>query len=237
MKIILITLISLLTSTLVAQNKYVEGTDEPQPVELKGRFIIEPYVGLPSSGWFQNKQLVKRSIQDSAYSKKSVTGLPIVLGLKLEYLFSNHVGLSLDANYQENGIKSTYFNAVYDYNTGSYKDTVRIFNEQKLRIMARFQAHFGTEKIDFYGGAGIGVGIVLNKKNASYINERPNIDDFGTFYIPIKFFDYGLKSAGIPLAVRGFFGARFMLSDNFGILTEIGIGSGSILNVGATIRL
>ena len=241
MKLIIITILSILSFNATSQNKYVEETDEPQTVGLKGKFIIEPYVGLPSSSWFQNKQLSTVKTKDTSfYSLNStVTGLPVLLGLKLEYMLSNNIGLGLDVNYQESGVETTYKNGVpvYDpitFNT-TYNDTTWRWNEQKLRIMARFQAHFGNDKVDLYAGGSIGASLVLNKNKASY-NNRPYIGDYPIIFAPFKGVDFALKDAGIPIALRGYFGARFMLSDNFGILTEIGILSGSILNVGATIR-
>lgn len=242
MKSILITILTLTASITFAQNKYVDGTDEPQPTELKGKFIIDPYVGLPSSSWFQNKQLDAVKQNDTSFYaiNSEVTGLPVLLGLKLEYMLSNNIGLGLDVNYQESGVKTTWKNGnnYYDPVTANYayKDTSWNWNEKKLRIMWRFQAHFGTEKVDMYGGASIGAAIILNKKDASYTNNRPDPGDYPILFAPIKAVGYGLQNSGIPIAVRGYIGARFMVANNFGILTEIGLFSGSLLNVGATIR-
>lgn len=234
-----------ITMTSFSQNKYVDGTAEEEEKKeesnkfLKGKFIIEPYVGVMSPSWLQNNLLVNK--QDDSLSGTSYrsTGIPIVLGLKAEYMLTNKIGLGLDMNYQENGIDYITTQNFVDGGGNVVQEQVTyVWNEQKLRIMARFQAHFGnSDKIDWYGGAAVGVGIVLNRKDASYTQHKPLPGDYPFILSPVKLVDFGMKNIGFPLAVRGYIGARFMLSDNFGILTEVGLFSGALLNVGATIRL
>ncbi len=234
-----------LTMTSLAQNKYVDGTaeEEEQKAEankyLKGKFILEPYIGVMSPTWMQNNMLVNRQQDSLSNTTYKSTGIPIVLGFKVEYMLSNKVGLGLDVNYQENGIDMTsYQNFVDGSGNVVQQQVTNVWNEQKLRIMARFQAHFGSsEKIDWYGGAAIGGTIVLNRRDASYTQYQPDLGDYPFIIRPVKLADFLTKDIGIPIAIRGYIGARFMISNNFGILTEVGLFSGALLNVGATIRI
>ncbi len=241
----IITLIFIaLALTSFSQNKYVDGSaDEMEKKEeenkfLKGKFILEPYVGVMSPSWMQNNLLVNKQQDSIGFTKYKSTGIPIVLGFKAEYMLSNKIGLGIDVNYQENGINTTTTqNFVDGGGNVVQKEVTNVWNEQKLRIMARFQAHFGhSEKIDWYGGAAVGVGIVLNRNDASYTQYQPSIGDYPFILSPVKLVDFATKDMGLPIAIRGYIGARFMLSNNFGILTEVGLFSGALLNVGATIR-
>jgi len=241
----LITLLFIsLALTSISQNKYVDGTAEEEEKReaenkfLKGKFILEPYVGVMSPAWMQNNLLVNKQTDSLSNTTYKSTGIPIVLGFKAEYMLTNRIGLGLGVNYQENGINTTTTqNFVDGGGNVVQKEVTNVWNEQKLRIMGRFHAHFGnSEKIDWYGGAAVGVGIVLNRKDASYTQYRPSAGDYPFILSPVKLVDFSTKEIGIPLAIRGYIGARFMLSNNFGILTEVGLFSGALLNVGATIR-
>ncbi len=222
------------TPSILAQEEDSDG--------LKGTFFIEPYAGLINPGRIQLGSIIreKNSTDSPGYSMKAKQiGIPVILGTKLEYMLTDVVGLGLDFNYQESGFESEHTYETYDYLTANYKDTtVRTeWNEQKLRIMGRFQAHFGNHrKVDMYVGGSAGIGLILNR-NDNYYDNRPDIGEFDVLFIPIKIMDYGLKDAGLPIALRGYFGARIMFADNIGMLTEVGIGSGSLINLGLTIKL
>ncbi len=234
-----------LTTTSFAQNKYVDGTAEEEERRaaenglLIGKFILEPYVGIMSPSWMQNNMFVNKQQDSVSNTTYKSTGIPIVLGFKAEYMMTNKIGFGLDINYQENGINTISTQNFVDGSGNIVQQQVtNVWNEQKLRIMGRFQAHFGNpEKIDWYGGAAIGGSIILNRRDASYTQYRPNLGDYPFIISPIKLVDFSTKDIGFPIAIRGYIGARFMINQNFGILTEVGIFSGALLNVGATIRL
>lgn len=218
------------------------GYSQEETNERIGSFFIEPYVGLINPGRVQLGSFIREqnSYSNPGYLNKSKQiGIPVILGTKLEYMLTNTVGLGLDFNYQESGYKNEQTYETYDYLTSGYKDTsvYRTWKEQRLRIMARFQAHFGNyEKVDLYAGGALGVGYVLNRDD-NYFDNRPDVGDYDVLFIPIKIVDHGLKDGGIPIALRGFFGARIMFSDNIGMLAEVGVLSGSLINLGVTVKL
>ena len=244
MKELLILIFVAMSMTSLAQNKYVDGSAEEEEKKeetnkfLKGKFHLEPYIGVMSPTWLQNNMLVNRMTDSLNPTEYTSTGIPIVLGFKAEYMVSNTIGLGIDVNYQENGVTATTTQNFVDGGGNVVQQEVQnVWTEQKLRIMARFQAHFGnSNKIDWYGGAAVGVGLVLNRNDPSYTQFQPDLNDYPVILRPTKLIDFATKDMGLPIAIRGYIGARFMVSNNFGILTEVGLFSGALLNVGATIR-
>ncbi len=245
MKKLVVLLFIGIAMTSVAQNKYVDGTAEEeerkaeQNKHLAGHFIIDGYAGIMSPAWLQNNMFVNVQTDSLNPSTYKSTGIPVVIGLKAEYMLTNRIGLGLDMNYQENGIETTSLQNFVDGSGNVVQQKVITnWNEQKLRVMIRFQAHFGNpEKIDWYGGGAIGFGFLLNRNDASYLQNKPNASDYPFIVVPFRALDFTMKDIGLPLAVRGYIGARFMVTDYFGIYSEIGLLSGSLLNVGASFRL
>lgn len=195
-----------------------------EEIDRSGQIIIEPYIGIPNAG----SALLNGTdiMNEDQYSVTENTSLPISFGGKMEFMLNNKIGLGFDCNFEKYGYKTTY--ETYDYITGNYKDTSLGWEQQKTRFMARFQFHpVQTDRVDFYMGAGLGATFVKTENRQNELDEV----EYGLF-APIVFFDRVTD----PLAARIFFGTRVLFVENFGMLFELGLGSGSIINIGLSAR-
>ncbi len=198
--------------------------DEIEKIDRTGDIIIEPAVGIPNAGSFL---LMSANVFDFNYGNETVenTSFPVQFGGRLEYMISNRIGIAFEGNFEKSGYRSNY--SIYDNVTGNYKDTSTIYELKKTRLLARFQYHpVQTEKVDLFVGAGLGMTIdkVTNPQN--------EIDEFDSFFFPILLVD----RATSPLAARIFFGTRVNFTSHVGMLVEVGVGSGSLLNIGINAR-
>ena len=128
------------------------------------------------------------------------------LSLRGEFLLSNRIGVGIDMNYRR---------FIF---TGEYTDGTEIYSDRyknvRIRLMARMNIHFlRSENIDFYSGIGIGYNIVSIDFSTTNPSSNP---------------DFTYK----PMAFRLSLGFRYFFDDNWGVGTEIGIGGGSLANIG-----
>ena len=202
--------------------------DEIEKIDRTGDIIIEPAVGIPNAGSFL---LMSANVFDFYDQNVTVenTSFPIQFGGRLEYMISNRIGISFEGNFEKSGYDRSTTYSVFDNVTGNYKDTTEhtIYELKKTRLLARFQYHpVQTEKVDLYVGAGLGM--TLDKVT----NPQNEIDEFDSFFFPILLVD----RATSPLAARIFFGTRVNFTSHVGMLVEVGVGSGSLLNIGINAR-
>lgn len=195
-----------------------------QSQELEGRIVIEPMIGIPNAGKAYLNTLEFGTGSDENYV---VTGPPVQFGGRLEYIATEHIGVGLEVNYEKSGYERNY--QTYSSVTGMQIDTAQIWGLTKLRVMARFMAHFGrAEKVDWYAGAALG----YVQETQTNSENRPDITDYNFLFVH-KFID----EITTPLSARIYFGARFMFVDNFGLTTELGLGGGSIFQLGLSVRI
>lgn len=188
--------------------------------ESEARVIVEPCMGAPNAGLMY---LGVASVFDD-YASTENFGTPVQFGGRIEFLASESMGVALEVNYEESGRR--YERTLYE--SGQEIDTTYTWKLTKLRILARWVYHFGySEKVDWYTGAGIG----YSHETQTNGELRPEIWDYGLAFFP-KFID----RATTPFAARINIGARFMFHPNVGMVTEVGLGSGSLLQIGLTTR-
>lgn len=195
--------------------------------ELARKVYIEPTFGLPSSGRTMINLSHLSKIGDNDFK---VTGNLIQLGLKTEYLINNSIGVGISANYEKSGYESISYYSSYNEVTDSYDqiDTTYSWSQTKIRTMARFYYHFGrSEKVDTYTGVGFG----YTFRDESNPENSLSIDDYKAF-IPLEYLSRELG----PFAARVFIGWRFMFHKNIGMGLELGLGSGSLLNLSISTR-
>lgn len=195
-----------------------------EDIDRSGNVVIDPYIGIPNAG----SALLNGTdiMNEDQFSVTENTSLPISFGGKFEFMLNNRIGLGFDCNYEKYGYKTTY--ETYDYVSGTYKDTSLGWEQQKTRFMVRFQFHpVQNERVDLYMGAGLGATLV---KTQNKENELDEIDY--DLFAPIVFFDRVTD----PLAARIFFGTRVLFIENFGMLMELGLGSGALINIGLSAR-
>ena len=218
------TILTLITFSICSITFAQDEMPVKEKLDRTGDFIIEPAVGIPNAGSFL---LMSANVFDFYDGSETVenTSIPVQFGGRLEYMVSHRIGIAFEGNYEKSGYRSIY--SIYDNVTGNYKDTTSIYELKKTRLLARFQYHpVQTEKVDLYVGAGLGM--TLEKE----INPENQIDEFDSFFFPILLVD----RATSPLAARIFFGTRVNFTQHLGMLVEVGMGSGSVLNLGINAR-
>lgn len=222
------TILTLFTFSICSITFAQDEMPVKEKLDRTGDLIIESTIGIPNAGSFF---LMSANVFDFYDGGETVenTSIPVQFGGRLEYMVSHRIGISFEGNFEKSGFDSKYVGTTYDNNTGLYKDTTyhTIYEMRKTRLLARFQYHpVQTEKVDLYVGAGLGM--TLEKET----NPENQIDEFDSFFFPILLVD----RATSPLAARIFFGTRVNFTQHIGMLVEVGMGSGSVLNLGINAR-
>ena len=210
MKKLIIALFVIVSSISSAQN------------ESGGKFVVEPMIGAPNAGRIYGAFLddVLFSYDDSY----KITGMPVQLGGRVEYITNSRIGVGFEVNYEKAGFERTYGDYNYDPVTNQYIDTVYIWSQSKLRFLGRFMFHFGNgEKLTWYTGAALGYThqVQVNPEH------EPDVTDY-----TLAFFPKLIDRVSDPLSARIYFGMKYMFTNTIGLVTEVGIGSGSPLTVG-----
>jgi hypothetical protein len=191
--------------------------------------IIEPMFGFPAVGnYLLNKGNLDQGNALIAYDKK---GIPFQLGARFEYMAKHRFGIALETNYERTGYERSYYET--DPLTGildSNSITQASWVEGRARFVLRFQYHFvQRERLDIYAGLGGGY-VLINANGTSNNLPDPAVEPTG-----IK--ELYLERLSEPIAARLFLGCRFHVSDHFGLSTEVGIGSGSAIQLGFFFRM
>lgn len=215
-------IISLILSIFIAQlfygqtkNPYVDFSEDmgvPMDKDLhsvkKGNIIISPWYGIGTINLFPES--------DSLENFKSLYLRP--MGFFAEYMVTDDVGVGIDFIYNRQGFSAIDPNNIdgsgnlvaYNYN----------FKTERTRIHLRFNYHF-TKDENFDGYLGIGAG--TNSRKNSYTSNDPYVTD--------EFDDTEL----LPYSVRVCLGGRYFFSENYGLVSEIGLG-GALLRGGLSIK-
>lgn len=162
---------------------------------------------------------------DATYDSYRVSGFGPA-GVRGEYLINDHIAFGADINYSATNIEwSEKTETGYDpktndpiYTTYNYKVSV-----PRLRIVAKFNAHFGeSDHFDWYAGGGIG----YNRTTIKLTSDDPSYTDQGDL------------SGGflIPIAARVDFGGRYFFTDNIGMGFEVGLGGGPLASLGISAK-
>ena len=206
---------------------YFSFSQETEDIDRTGNVIIDLAIGVPNAG---SAQLSSQSVFDY-YDVNDITNntsLPVQLGGRLEYMLNNKIGMGLEANYEKAGWERTLKGGgSYNPTTGLYGDTITSFTQKKTRFLVRFAFHpVQTKRVDMFLGAGLGM--TLRK----YEHRENKDDSWDSIFFPI----YLISEGAQPLAARIFFGTRVLFTENIGMLVEVGLGSGSILDLGLSVR-
>jgi hypothetical protein len=205
----------------------VSFSQETEEIDRTGNVIIDLAIGVPNAG---SALLTSGSMFDF-YNVNDITkntSLPVQLGGRFEYMLNNKIGMGLEGNYEKAGWERTYKGGgSYNPSTGLYGDTITSFTQTKTRFLVRFAFHpVQTKRVDMFLGAGLGM--TLRK----YEHQENKPDTWDSFFFPI----YLVSEGAQPLAARFFFGTRILMTENIGMLVEVGLGSGSILDLGLSVR-
>lgn len=202
----------LLLCTVVSLHVFSQGDFDEE--DRKGNFIFEPYIGITNAASTIFEQENKNDYTNLIYTNKS---MPVELGFKMEYMLTHNVGIGLDYNYEQAGF------TLQDSSNNSFTS----YSQTKTRYLGRFYYHpVQREKFDMYLGAGLGI------TNITKENPQNEPDELNSIFFPVRFLD----KLTDPFAGRIFVGFRAVFTKNIGAFGEIGIGSGSVLNLGISAR-
>lgn len=177
----------------------------------EGNVIIDPYYGYPNFG----KTLVSSAISEDAENTKA-TGIG-PLGLRVEYMLADNLGLGIDFIYNSSGIEGDVTRTDSLGNSAVYTDKASM---QRIRVMLRFNYHFvQTDALDAYIGGGAG----YNTRIWKYTSTDPSYEE------------PSVSGSLLPVAFRAALGARYFFTDNIGLNAEIGLG-GPVLSGGISIK-
>jgi hypothetical protein len=191
--------------------------------------IIEPMVGWPAVGiYLLNKANLDEGNELIQYDQK---GIPVQLGARFEYMLKHRFGMAFETNYERTGYERSFY--AKDPVSGLL-DTSNVIQtnwvEGRARFVLRIQYHFvQKEKLDMYAGIGGGY-VLINSRGASNGSPDPIVEPTG-----IK--ELYLERLSEPIAARVFLGSRIHFTQRFGLSAEVGIGSGSAVQLGFFSRM
>lgn len=199
---------------------------------LKGDILVDPYVGIPN---YPNLGVSKMfSINTQGSDSYKLVGGFFSYGFRLEYMLTDKLGLGTDFNYVKSGYTSDYIGYQYDEFNNQLFDTNGMallmpysekYTAERYRAMGRLNYYFSSnEKVNFYGGLGIGYYGV----NRSFTT-RPYDPSSASF---INFVDEVL----FPISFRLAIGAKFYFTPNFGGLVEFGSFGGGTIQFGVSAK-
>jgi opacity protein-like surface antigen len=199
---------------------------------LKGDILVDPYVGIPNYPNLGVSQLFSINTQGSD-SYKLVGGF-FSYGFRLEYMLTDKLGLGTDFNYVKSGYTSDYIGYQYDEFNYQLFDTNGMallmpysekYTAERYRAMGRLNYYFSSnEKVNFYGGLGIGYyGVNRSFTTTPY---DPSSASFINFVDEVLF----------PISFRLAIGAKFYFTPNFGGHVEFGSFGGGTIQFGVSAK-
>ena len=201
---------------------------------LRGDIVVDPYIGIPNYPNFGVSQLFSMNTQGSD-SYKLVGGF-FSYGFRLEYMITDKIGLGTDFNYVKSGYSSDYMGYQYDEFNNQVVDSngmalLAPYNEkytaERYRAMGRLNYYFLTnEKVNFYGGMGIGYyGVNRTFTTTPY---DPSSANFLNSVDEVLF--------PFPFSFRLALGSKFYFNRNFGGHVELGSFGGGTIQFGVSAK-
>jgi hypothetical protein len=182
--------------------------------------VLAEINGLSNAGWTNS----------AGYPYTSKTSVLGPIGLRMQYMVSDNLGIGLDVNFEQKSGSWESLNVQYDENgliiyDESFKailtNTEGEFQVWKLKVMARFSWELiNTERFTLNWANSIGF----------KAGDRTLID-------PAE--DLFLAGEGdvFPIAIRSALGARFFFTENIALNTEAGLFGGGLLLAGLSYKL
>ena len=199
---------------------------------LKGDILVDPYVGIPN---YPNLGVSKMfSINTQGSDSYKLVGGFFSYGFRLEYMLTDKLGLGTDFNYVKSGYTSDYIGYQYDEFNNQLFDTNGMalqmpysekYTAERYRAMGRLNYYFSSnEKVNFYGGLGIGYyGVNRSFTTTPY---DPSSASFINFVDEVLF----------PISFRLAIGAKFYFTPNFGGHVEFGSFGGGTIQFGVSAK-
>lgn len=184
------------------------------PVE-QGNIIIDPYLGI-----MQSNMLRSEPTEVDEISNWKLNGGQLAYGGRFEYMLADNFGLGVDVNFVKSGSQYDYIGTDSLGNSTTYSWD---YTAKKLRAMIRMNYHFvQNERVDAYLGGGVGY------KHTTRV---------WTITDPDNQNDLSLEKALIPVAFRLALGTRIYFTENIGAMIELGLGGGTPLQFGVSVKI
>ena len=175
----------------------------------QGNVIIDAYYGFPN---------LYSTVFKAAYESSNSTGFNLgsqgPLGIRAEYLITDKVGFGIDLGMNSSSISYSEAdintNIIYDYK----------FSTRKIGAIFTFNYHFvENDKLDAYFVVGGGYG----NRNFKFTSTDPN------------YIEESVESL-IPISYKIGVGMRYFFTENIGANLALGLGQGSLVNVGVSAK-
>ncbi len=181
----------------------------------KGDIIIDPYVGVMQSNMLRSEPNDVNEI-----SNWKLNGGQLAYGGRFEYMLADKFGLGIDFNYVKSGSKYDYIGTDGQGNPAAYTWD---YTAKKIRAMVRMNYHFvQNETVDAYMGGGLGYKHTTRAWTISDPNDQSGLEQ---------------EKALIPMAFRLAVGTRFYFTQNIGAMIELGLGGGTPLQFGLSVKI
>jgi hypothetical protein len=184
----------------------------------KGTFINDPYIGGPNFG--------KQVIAVSTLGKVDASGIG-PLGLRMEFLISDRVGVTFDGIFNSAAAKYRYTPDIIVNDDGmtvpnnkEYSYSIQL-NSLRIQFGMNYHFDFFGDNSDFFLGFGGGTDNV----QVNFSSTEPNF--VGSLKPPILI---------LPFSLRLRVGTRYYFSEFLGANLEIGLG-GPFISGGLSFRL
>jgi hypothetical protein len=200
-------------------NAQLNTSNEENRLVKKGDVIFDAYYGAPNLFKTLFRAVFNEAKRnDPSFQSFSAVGFGPVGG-QLQYLVDKNIGINLDVNYINFGIKWKEIGT-----TNKTEDYLIKFNTIRAMVGGEFHANSGKQ-IDFFGGVKIGV----STTSISFSSTDP----------AVSLSTYGFSSfrAGIGIASRLYCGIRFFPIKPLGLFVEGGIFGGGIVRGGLSVKI
>tara|TARA_B110000285_G_scaffold13459_1_gene13312 strand:+ start:222 stop:842 length:621 start_codon:yes stop_codon:yes gene_type:complete len=186
-----------------------------QTTVAKGDIIIDPYVGV-----MQSNMLRSEPTDENGVTNWKLNGGQLAYGGRFEYMLADKFGLGVDVNFVKSGSQYDYAGTDSLGNTTTYSWD---YTAKKLRAMIRMNYHFvQNERVDAYLGTGVGY---KHTTRVWTISDPSNQNDLSQ------------EKALIPVAFRLAIGTRVYFTQNIGAMIELGLGGGTPLQFGLSVKI
>ena len=185
----------------------------------EGNVAIDLYYGFPNL----YTSALRTAYANSGSEENIKVGGIGPLGLRVEYMLADKVGLGADFGFNNSSVTYDYETTVLNPATSTY-DPITYTDEvksTKIGFMVVFNYHFiDNDNLDFFGTVGAG----YKNRTLSFNSTDPN------------FTEESVSLTTIPVSARVGLGMRYFFTDNIGINLGVGFGQGGIANGGLSVK-
>ncbi len=193
-------------------------TSFAQAVEEEN-IIIEGYYGFPNL----YTATFKAAYANSGSELDLTAGGAGPLGLRVEYMVTDKIGLGLDFGFSSSSINYNEVTTIVNPTTGNLDNVTYAydFSTKKIGALVCFNYHFlDNDEFDLFSTVGIG----YSNRSFDFTSTDPN-------YVPVS------VSRLVPVGFKAGLGMRYFFTDNIGANLQLGFGHGGLVNAGLSIKL